>query len=216
MVLYIFDLIGVFAFSVFAAYDAHDNRFDLFGMFVCALLCSMGGGTIREMLLGNIPIYLTDINYLIVVVMGMSFAILIYKHFHRVRRMFLVFDAVGLVTFAMIGATRADAYHLSSIAIVFFAAISAVGGGILKDIAMNKVPHIFSKDFYATPAILFGLFYALFREQMQYPLVLMSLAISIFVLRIVAIKYNFHLWSRKEVAIVKKKEGRVSKTKSKS
>lgn len=196
--LYILDLLGVASFSFFGSYVALKNRFDLFGIFVCALLSGLGGGTLREVILGEVPIYLTDYNYLYAVAIGMIIAIFLFKNFHKIQNYFLYIDAIGLSTFAFIGAERANAFDLSGIAIVFFAVITAVGGGILRDIAVRETPYIFSKDFYATPAIILGFIYAIFRNDINNVIPSSGLIIGIFLLRIFAIRFKLKLWSRKQ------------------
>lgn len=196
--LYALDLLGVFSFALFGSYVALSKKLDLFGIFVCALLTGLGGGTLREVMFGKIPVYLTDYNYFYVVLLGITLSIIFYRSFHKIQKYFLVIDAIGLSTFAFIGAQQADIFHLSNIAIVFFAAITAVGGGIMRDIAIREVPYIFHKDFYATPAILLGIIYAILRDYMQNPIVAYTVILGIFLLRIIAIRFGFKLWSKKE------------------
>lgn len=195
--IYYLDLIGVFSFAFFGAYVGLSKKFDLFGIFVCALLTSLGGGTIREIILNKIPVYLTDYHYFSVVIFGMIASIIFYNHFNKIKKYFLVVDAIGLSTFAFIGAQRADVLHLTNIAIVFFAVITAVAGGILRDIAVREVPYIFQKDFYASTAIVLGVIYALFRTTMHIPVAGYILLFTIFLLRLIAIRFRFRLWSRK-------------------
>lgn len=195
--LYFLDLLGVFSFAFFGAYVGVSKKLDLFGILVCAALTGLGGGTIREVMLGEIPIYLTDYNYFLAVVLGMIVSLVLYKNFHRLEKYFLVIDAIGLSTFAFIGAQRADLLQLSAIAIVFFAVITAVGGGIMRDIAIREIPYIFQKDFYATPTIILGILYAFFKDAMQDAVAAYGLILVVFVLRLLAIRFRFVLWSRK-------------------
>jgi len=188
---------GVASFAFFGSYIGLKKRFDLFGIFVCALLSGLGGGTLREVILGKVPIYLTDYNYLYAIITGTIVAIFLYRNFHKMQNYFLYIDAIGLSAFAFIGAERAYSFNLSGIAIVFFALITAVGGGIIRDIAIREIPHVFSKDFYATPAIILGVLYAVFRNDMNNTIVSFILILSIFLLRVIAIHYKFKLWSRK-------------------
>lgn len=195
--LYILDLLGVLSFSFFGSYIALKKKFDLFGIFVCAMLSGLGGGTLREVILGKIPIYFNDYSYLYVTVAGMIFAIFLYRSFRKFQNYFLYIDAIGLSAFAFIGAERAYSFHLSAFAIIFFAVITAVGGGIIRDIVIREKPYLFSKDFYATPAIISGFVYALFRHEMDNAIIITLLISSIFLLRVIAIRFKFKLWSRK-------------------
>ena len=192
--LYYFDLLGVFAFAVFGAFVAMKKKFDLFGIFVCALLNGLGGGTIREIILGQIPGYFVNYTYIYVVCIGTFCALLLYKNFHLFQKYFLIIDAIGLVTFAYLGAARAAEFHLTGLGIVMFATISAVGGGILRDLCLGEKPTIFYRDFYASIAVLSGLFYAVFRENISIPLHAYALMFSMFLLRVLAIQHNWRLW----------------------
>lgn len=195
--IYLLDLLGVFSFAFFGAYIGLAKKLDLFGIFFCALLSGLGGGTIREIMLNRTPVYLTDYSYLFAVVLGVISSIIFYNNFNKIQRYFLVIDAVGLSTFAFIGAQRADSLHLSAIAIVFFAVITAVGGGIMRDIAIREIPYVLHKDFYASPAIVLGIIYALFRDPMHNPWAAYIVIFAIFVLRLLAIRFKFRLWSQK-------------------
>jgi uncharacterized membrane protein YeiH len=193
--LYFFDLLGVFAFALFGAYVALKKKFDLFGIFACSMLNGLGGGTIREVILGNIPSYFNNYDYIYVVIAGMSTAILLFKKFHLFQSFFLFIDAVGLVTFAFLGAQRAFEYNLSGLGIVIFAVISSSGGGVLRDLCLREKPYIFIKDFYASVAVILGIIFALFRPQMSDPSNAVSLMMAMLLLRVLAVQKKWKLWS---------------------
>ena len=136
--IYVLDLIGTFAFAVYGSYFALKKDFDLFGIFLAAFLTAVGGGTIRELILGNIPFYFFDSNYIWVIAFGMLLTIGIFRKFHRVQKFFLVADAVGLATFAFIGASAAANANLGFFAVVFCATLTAVGGGVLRDLVLRE------------------------------------------------------------------------------
>lgn len=96
----------------------------------------------------------------------------------------LILDAVGLTTFAFIGASRAVDANLGMIAAIIFAPLTAVGGGTLKDIVANEIPDSFKGHIYASPAILSGFLYYFFREYMSNPLISLSLITFIFSIRV--------------------------------
>ncbi len=193
--LYGLDLLGVFAFGLSGSYFGLVKKLDLFGIFICALLTGLGGGTLREMMLGHIPIYLTDPHYIIAAACGMGAALLLYKQWTKAFSYFLIIDALGLATFAFIGAERADTLGLSAIAIVFFAVITAVGGGIMRDIALREIPYIFQNDFYATPALLLGILYVFLQDRVSPVTLTYGLILFIFLVRIVAIRFRLKVWA---------------------
>ena len=194
--LYFLDLLGCFAFAVYGTYFSARRGFDIFGILVCATISALGGGTIRELLLNNLPKYFSDYNYFFVVILGIVFALVFYKQFKNEKFNFymLSVDAIGLVTFAYIGASQAASANLGFLGILMFSVLTAVGGGVIRDVIMGETPHIFYKDFYATPALLFGTGFYLANNNINNPLVLYGLLIIVFIIRIVAIKMKSELW----------------------
>lgn len=192
--IYILDLIGTFTFSVYGSYFALKKDFDILGIFICALLTAVGGGTIRELVLGNTPFYFFDNSYVIAVMLGVVFAISIYRNFNKIKRLVLVFDSIGLVTFAFIGASKASSLNLGLFAIIFCAVATAVGGGILRDIVLGKIPEIMYRDFYASVAIVLGAVYGLSEKLMQDALWANLLIFSCLTIRMAAIFFRISLW----------------------
>lgn len=194
---YLLDLIGTFAFSVYGAYVGLKKNFDYAGVTLCAFLCAMGGGTIRELILNRTPFYFYDLNYIYVMFAGIAFCTFTYSHFHKINRTMLVLDAVGLATFAFIGAAKAIEANLGFFGAVFFAALTALGGGILRDTIANKGPSTFlEKDFYAGPVILSGALQYTFRNNMNDAFAAVALLSFIFTIRVIAIFSNidFRKW----------------------
>lgn len=197
--LYPLDLLGTFAFAVYGSYIGFKKGFDIFGIFVCAFLCGLGGGTIREMILNRLPAYFTDYNYIYVVVIGILFCNFTYHHFHKINKFMLILDAVGLTTFAYIGASRAVETHLGIVGAMLFAPLTAVGGGTLKDIVANEIPDSFKGQIYASPAIISGVLYYIFKDYISNPFATFSLILFIFLIRVAAIQYKVVLRSKKDV-----------------
>lgn len=197
--LYIFDLIGTFAFAVYGAYIGFRKEFDIFGVSVCAFLCALGGGTIREILLNNPPVYFRNYTYLYVVFFGITFCTYMYKHFHRVNKFMLILDAIGLATFAFIGATRGASAHIGPVGIIMFAPLTAVGGGILKDVIAKEIPSSFKGEIYASPTIFLGIIYLVFQNEMNNPFYAFFLIVVTFSIRVFAIQYSIHARNWKEV-----------------
>lgn len=194
MIITVLDLIGSFAFAFYGATAALKQKYDIFGIFVCAFLTAVGGGTIRDMILNKTPFYLHDCRYLFVIIAAVAIAIALYKLFPRIEWLIQILDAVGLVVFAYIGVQKAEAAHLGIAGKIFFAPLTAAGGGLLRDIAMNRTPAVLYTDFYAEPAILFASLYLLVERWMKFPPLLFLLMLLIFTLRMVAVKFNFIFW----------------------
>ncbi len=192
--IYLLDLLGTITFAFYGAYIGIQRKFDIFGIFIVAFLTAVGGGTIREILLGHTPQYFYDMSYCIAILCGTFLAIILYPVFSKINRFALAIDALGLVTFALIGASAAHVAGLGSIAIIFLATVSAVGGGLLRDIAIAETPQIFYKDFYASPAIFLGLLYVIFSSYLKNPFVLYGILLAAYALRLGAIYFHINLW----------------------
>ena len=200
--IYFLDLLGTFVFACYGSYYALKKDFDIFGILVCAFLTAVGGGTIRELILNHIPFYFFDPAYTEAIIAGIAFTIIIFKHFHKINRFMLVLDAIGLVVFALIGASKAHEAGFGLFPIVFFATVTSVGGGLLRDMVLNDVPEIMYKDFYATVAILLG-FSFWFGEKYADSIIFLNLLIAIFfVLRVLVIYYGFGLWKPKDQSFI--------------
>lgn len=193
------DYLGTFAFSAFGAYLAQRKGYDIFGVLTCAFISAFSGGTIREVLLNNLPTYFFDYKYSIAVLLGTVFAVIFYKNFRKINSWMLGVDAIGLVTFAYIGASRANEANLGFFGIVIFAVLTAAGGGIIRDIVMRETPIIFYQDFYATPAFLLAIGYFFLRDYSNTEWVLYTLLACTFFIRILAIKFKVQLWKPHEL-----------------
>lgn len=191
---YFLDLCGTFAFAVFGAYLAQKKGYDIFGITVCAMLSALGGGTVRELILNQVPFYFFDYSYFYVILLAILFSLIAYKQIKKINSFMLGIDALGLATFAFIGAARADQFQLGVLGVICLAVISAVGGGLIRDISMRETPLILYKDFYATPAVIMGVLYWLFRGNMQSELAVYGIIFIVFAVRILAIKFNIQLW----------------------
>lgn len=190
----ILDLIGTFAFASYGSYFAIKKNFDIFGIFVCAFLTAVGGGTIRELILGHVPFYFFDSNYIYTIIAGVLFTILIFRHFNKISNFMLLLDAIGLVTFAFIGSTKAIDANLGFFGVLFFATITAVGGGVMRDVIMNEVPEIMHRDLYASIAIIFGTLFWLGRDYAGDFLFLNFLLTICLILRLLVIVRKMDLW----------------------
>lgn len=198
--IHLLDLLGTLTFAFYGAYVGLRRKFDIFGIAIVAFLTAVGGGTMRDVLLGKIPAYFSDSSYLIAIALGIIFAILLYPVFSKINKYALIVDAVGLVTFAFIGAEAAHVAGLGGFGIILLATISAVGGGLLRDISIAETPQIFYQDFYASPAIVLGVLYLIFASSITNSSVVYLIISAAFLLRIAAIHFKINLWApwRKE------------------
>lgn len=157
MVRYGFELLAVFVAAVSGALAGRQKDMDLFGMYVVGVLTGMGGGTLRSVLIGDLPPPLfRDPVYLLVILAGVLFARFAEPLWSRVRRVVSVVDALTLGLFVSIGMRVSQEHGLAPWACVINGVITATFGGVLRDIARAEVPLIFRKEIYATACLLGG------------------------------------------------------------
>lgn len=205
--IYILDLIGTFTFAIYGTYFGLKKDFDIFGVFVCAFLTAVGGGTVRDIIFKKIPFYFNDANYILAIILAIFFTMVVCKKFHKIELCVLVFDAIGLVTFAFIGASKASQMGLGIFAVAFFATLTAVGGGVIRDLILNEIPKIMYTDFYASVAILLGLLYGLFSGKMDSFFWANMLIISCLIVRLFVIYKKINLWNPNKYFSLEQEEG---------
>ena len=191
------DLIWVFAFSIYWTYYALKENLDLFWIFVSAFLTALWWWTIREIFLNHIPFYFYDYDYILVVTIWMIFTIFVYKYFHKIKNFAIIIDSIWLVVFSFIWASVAKTYSLWLFWIVFFATLTAVWGGILRDIILNKTPLVFKYDLYATISMLLWFVYWLFLDKMNNPFYVAFLIFVFLLIRFYVIYKKLNLWKMK-------------------
>lgn len=195
-VLYILDLTGTFAFAISGTLTAADKKLDLMGATVIGFVTAIGGGTVRDLLLGIQPVsWLLDANYLWVILAAVVFTFLFRNIVLRLKRTLSIFDTIGLAVFTVLGLSKALQVGVEPLFAVMMGTISAVFGGVIRDTLCNEIPLIFRPtDLYATVCIAGGLIF-LGLDYLEIGL-LLNYGITIFFiisLRIVSVKFDFSL-----------------------
>jgi len=151
----VLDLLGVFVFAVSGAALAVEKRLDLFGVVVLSVVTALGGGLLRDVLLGETPpVALRESRYLVVALIAGLVVFLSSTGVHRVARLVLVFDAAGLGLFVATGTAKALHAGLGAVPAVTLGCLTGIGGGILRDVLVAEVPVVLRRELYAVPAIL--------------------------------------------------------------
>ncbi|MBQ0116764.1 MAG: trimeric intracellular cation channel family protein [Flavobacterium sp.] len=154
------DAIGTVAFAVSGALTAMNKRLDAFGVFIISFVTAVGGGTLRDMLIGRTPVvWMRDINYVYLILISFLLAILFRRFFDKLRNSLLFFDTVGLGVFTLIGLEKGIDIHLNPIICIALGTMTASFGGVIRDILCNEIPVIFREEIYATVCIAGGVFY---------------------------------------------------------
>lgn len=152
--LYFADLAGVAVFAISGALAAGRKSLDWLGVIVIAVVTAIGGGTTRDILLDRTPVFwITDPNYLYVIIISAFFTMYYYRYNKPPFKLLLIADAFGLGLFAILGAGIAQNLGASFLIIIIMGTITGVAGGIIRDIITNEIPFILQRDFYASAAI---------------------------------------------------------------
>lgn len=154
----ILEIAGTFAFAISGATAARQRRLDLFGIFAIAFLVACGGGIIRDLCIGAIPpAGLTTWYYLVAALAAAVLTVGFYPLVERLKHPVLLFDAAGLSLFAVTGTQKALSYESNAQLAVLLGITTGVGGGVLRDVLLNRVPVILQKEIYAFAAFIASL-----------------------------------------------------------
>ncbi len=148
------DLLGTFAFAVSGAAAARERRLDLFGVYAVAYMTACGGGIVRDLCLGALPpVGISDWRYVACSALAATMTIWASPWVERLKYPVTFFDSLGLGFFAVIGAHKALTHGANIEAAIVLGTVTAVGGGVLRDVLLNRVPAILAKEIYALAAL---------------------------------------------------------------
>ena len=196
-ILEIAEIIGIVSFALSGFFIASWNKLDILGVFIASFLTALGGGVMRDVLTGRELFAFhnnsASILVILVVVLGVVFKL---HRFEKIEKspFFIIADTLGLVSFALSGALVATEAGFNFFGVILLAFITAVGGGVMRDVLINKIPIILVSEFYGSVAFLIGIFiYVLFLcEQLNYITIVLVFIIGI-VIRLLAYYQKWHL-----------------------
>ena len=189
------DLLGIAAFSISGAFAAIEKKLDVFGVFVIVFITALGGGTLRDILIGDVPVgWMYNRNYAVVILLSSIAAMLFKNTISNYHNILQAFDSIGLGFFTVLGIQKGISLELHPAACITLGTITACFGGVIRDILLNNIPLIFQKEIYATACIFGGLIYLLLLQTglPEIPVEIIAVA-SIVMLRLVAVRYNWRL-----------------------
>jgi len=187
------DFIGTAVFAISGALAAMKQKFDSFGVLIIATVTAIGGGSLRDVLIGDTPVFwMEHWEYLIIVFLATIIAILFRKRLSYLRKTMFLFDAIGLGIFTIIGFEIGLRIGLHPIICVLLGTLSASFGGVLRDVLSNQVPLIFHKEVYASLSILGAItYYVLLQTSLPININYVITSSLVVVLRILAVKYEW-------------------------
>lgn len=149
--IFFIDILGTFVFAISGVMAAIERKFDLFGTIILALVTAVGGGTLRDILIGDTPVSWLQSDIHIYVILGtIPVTYFFSKELHNLRKTFRLFDTLGIGLFTILGLEKSLAMDFSPLVAVMMGVVSAVFGGVTRDVLSSQVPLIFRKEVYAS------------------------------------------------------------------
>jgi uncharacterized membrane protein YeiH len=162
------ELAGIMAFAMSGALSAMQKKLDVFGVLVLTFATAVGGGTIRDLIIGSLPVaWLKDIE--LITAMFMSYLIVLFfsKYLKTLTHTLFWLDTIGLAFFCMIAIDKGITFQLNPAICIALGTITGSFGGIIRDVLLNEIPYVFRKDVYASACIAGGIIYFLLRQVMD-------------------------------------------------
>jgi len=192
---HLLEVIGTMAFAMSGALTAMHKKLDPFGVFIIAFVTALGGGTLRDVLIGRTPVgWMLDLQYVYVIILGFGLAILFRKKFDKLRTSLFLFDTIGLGVFTLIGLEKGIMIGLHPVICIALGTMTACFGGVIRDILCTEIPTIFRREIYATICIFGGIvFFALRSLELNEDILYLTTSIVIISVRLMAVKFKWYL-----------------------
>lgn len=192
--IYALDITGTLVFAISGAISASERKLDAFGALVIAFVTAVGGGTLRDVLIGSTPVaWMREMNYLYLIVLAVLLTFFFKAFLLKLRKTFFLFDTIGIALFTILGVQKTLDMGLSPPIAVIMGTVSAVFGGVTRDILCNEVPLIFRKEVYATACMIGAVCYLIFSSYLDQGLSMILTVLLIITIRIMAVKYKWSL-----------------------
>lgn len=192
----ILDFIGTLAFAISGIRLASAKHFDLFGAYIVGLTTAIGGGTMRDMMLGVPIFWMQDPFYLFCTALALIWVMIFGKYLIRQNNTWFIFDTIGLAMFTVTGIekTLSSTGNYPFWAAVIMGTITGAAGGVLRDVFINEVPLIFRKEIYALACVIGGAAYHISILAGFGPVVAgIACGVVVIAMRVLAVRYRLHL-----------------------
>ncbi|ACL33216.1 MULTISPECIES: trimeric intracellular cation channel family protein [Pasteurellaceae] len=195
--LFIQDLIGTIVFAISGAIAARQHKMDIFGMFVLAFVTGVGGGTLRDVMIGSTPVFwMKQPIYVLMISVAVVIVAILKNQIDRDywKKGLLIFDAIGLGVFTVIGVQKGLDFGLHPLICVALGGVTGCFGGLIRDILRNEVPIILQKEVYVTASLVGGIIFILFRDAgFESNWIDVATVTTVIAIRMLTIKFNMHL-----------------------
>ncbi|TXF89718.1 trimeric intracellular cation channel family protein [Neolewinella aurantiaca] len=188
------DYAGTFVFAISGALAGMKQKFDVFGVFILGLTTAIGGGTLRDLLIGSTPVgWMQNTIYVYIVLGAVVFTYLFRNHFRKLRRSMFLFDTIGIALYTILGLKKALSFGLSPEICVMLGVVSATFGGVIRDVLSGTAPLIFRKEIYASACLAGGVLFLLTDQWLGEVAGMTVAIIAVFLIRFFAVRNQWSL-----------------------
>ncbi len=193
--IYIIDLLGTFVFAISGVLTAIDKKFDIVGSIIIGIVTAVGGGTLRDLLIGETPVgWMKDLNYLFVILLGVIISYTFQKYILKLRKGMFFFDTLGIGLFTILGLQKTLDVGLTIPIALMMGIVSAAFGGVIRDVLTNIIPLIFRREIYATACLLGGLVFIGLEQISSYEFINMIISmLTVMIIRYISVRKNWSL-----------------------
>ncbi len=191
----IIDILGTIAFAISGVLTAMHKKMDPFGILIIATVTSVGGGTLRDILVGKLPVsWMLDMTFIYVIIASTIFAVVFRSKLKYFRKSLFLFDTIGIALYTTTGAQIGIAAELHPLVCIALGMMSACFGGVLRDILCNEIPIIFRKEIYATACMVGAAFFLTLQNfDIDNTTAVILSGLVIIAIRILAVVYKLQL-----------------------
>lgn len=190
----IIEILGTLAFAISGIRHAAAKHLDWFGGFVCGFAVAIGGGTLRDVMLGLPPFWMTSPLYIVCTLVAQAFVIVFSRSLKRLDNAWFLFDTLGLASFTITGIQKTLLCGYPFWVAIIMGCITGAAGGVIRDILLNKTPVVLRKEIYAMASIVGGMLYwGLTLLKVNVAIIVVATFLFIVTVRILAVKYHISL-----------------------
>ncbi len=192
---YTLDILGTIAFAISGVLVAINKKMDPFGILIIAFVTAIGGGTLRDILIGQTPVsWMKDMTFSYVILGSTLFAVIVRNKISYLRTSLFLFDTIGIGLYTVVGIEKGIGAGLHPIICIALGTISACFGGVLRDILCNEIPVIFRKEIYATACIVGGIAYFLLNMlPIEGNFIFILAGLIVIIIRLLAVRFKIAL-----------------------
>ncbi|MFT6937951.1 MAG: putative membrane protein YeiH [Saprospiraceae bacterium] len=187
------DYTGTLVFAISGVLAGVDRKFDLFGVFILGFVTAVGGGTLRDLLIGSTPVsWMQNEVYIYIVIAALPICYIWKDSILKMKKGIFLFDTIGISLFTILGLQKTLDVGLSPLIAVMMGVVSAVFGGVIRDVLSSHAPLIFSKEIYAFACLFGAVLFLIFSVFLSEEIAMSLSIIAVIFIRIIAIKRHWH------------------------